>query len=387
MYRFSSRFLAIPRDIRLLWTASFLLMLGFGIYSASFYNFATEVIRIGPKQLGWLEAVRELPGFLCVVVTALAVRLAEPLLATVALGLVAVGMSAYAGVNGVPALMVWSFVWSTGLHAWMPLSSSMVMDLAESDRKGRRYGQTFGVGALGSVVGMSAVMVVGHGLGYHIWFLIGGTLAGVAALTLLQLRRDIGHAQKPRLVWKRRYSLYYALTLLEGCRKQVFFTFAVYALTKVYHTSLRMVAMLMVINGIVNFFGGPAVGRLIDRIGERKILVTSYSAMVLVFLGYAMIKHAHILYVLYCLDNLFYLSTACLTTYVQKIAEPQDLMPTLSLGVTLNHTAAVVVPLIGGYLWAGLGYPVTFFGGAVVVAISLLLAAGVGRAKVVKEPR
>jgi predicted MFS family arabinose efflux permease len=194
-----------------------------------------------------------------------------------------------------------------------------------------------------------------------------------------RVRRDIGHVDKPRFVLKGKYRLYYALTFLEGCRKQVFFTFAVFALTKVYHTHLRVIALLMLVNGLVNMFGAPVVGRLIDRIGERKILLTSYAALIFVFLGYAEIRHAHVLYVMYCLDNLFYLSTTCLTTYLQKIAAPEDLMPTLSMGVTMNHIAAVLVPLIGGYLWASLGYPVTFKGGAIVVFVSFLLASRVGR--------
>ena len=379
-----SRARCIPRDLRILWSATFVLMFGVGIYTASFYNFATEVIKIDPRQLGWLEAVRETPGFLCVLVTALIMRIAEPRLGAISLFLVAIGMSMYAGVTGVASLMLWSFVWSVGLHTWMPISSSLVMSLAEQDRKGKRLGQIFGIGALGSLVGMAAVMILGYALSYPTWFIIGGISAAIASALLLFLRRDIGCAQRPRLVWKRRYSLYYALTFLEGCRKQVFFTFAVYALTKIYHTTLQTVALLMVINSIVNLFGGPIVGRMIDRIGERKILMTSYSALILVFIGYAAIRHAHVLYVLYCLDNLFYLSTNCLTTYLQKISDAQDLMPTLSLGVTLNHSAAVLVPLIGGYLWYSLGYPVTFFGGAVVVAISMVFAARVRGGKVVK---
>jgi predicted MFS family arabinose efflux permease len=369
------------RDLRLLWLAVFTFMFGFGIYSSVFFNFATEVIKIQPQQLGIVEAVRETPGFLCVLATALTMRIAEPLLGSMTLILVSLGMGAYAWVNGVPSLLVCSFVWSVGLHTWMPLQSSLVLDLAGDGAKGKRLGQTSGIGSLGAALGMALVMIVSHKLGYHAWFLIGSAFIAAGGLIMLAIRRDIGHGAKPRFLWKRKYSLYYGLTFLEGCRKQVFFTFAVYALTKVYDTSLRTVAMLMLINNVVNFFCAPRVGKLIDRIGERRILLTSYSALILVFIGYATIHHAHILYIMYCLDNLFYLSTNCLTTYLQKIAEPQDLMPTLSLGVTLNHTAAVTVPLIGGFLWESLGYPVTFFGGAVVVAISLMLATRVGRGK------
>ncbi|MGC8862728.1 MAG: MFS transporter, partial [Armatimonadota bacterium] len=248
---------------------------------------------------------------------------------------------------------------------------------AGDGQKGKRLGQTTCVGSIGAVPGMLTVMILGKALSYPRWFLLGSAAMALAAAAMSAVRRDIGCPDKPRFVWKRRYGLYYVLTFLEGCRKQVFFTFALYALTKVYHTQLRTIALLMVANSVVNIFGAPRVGRLIDRIGERKILLASYSALVLVFIGYAQIKHAHVLYVLYCLDNLFYLSTTCLTTYLQKIAEPEDVMPSLSLGVTLNHTAAVVVPLVGGFLWASLGYPVTFMGGAVVVAVSLVLASRV----------
>ena len=369
------------RDLKLVWIAVFSLGLGFGVYNATFFNFITEFIGIQPKQLGWLEATRELPGFLCFAVAALTMRVAEPLLGAVAFVLMAVGLASMSTVHTVPVLMLWSFVWSAGLHTWMPLQSSMTMHLAGEHEKGRRLGQTAGSWSLGAVTGMAAVFIVGLRLSYQTWFLMGGGFYAVAAYLMASVRRDIGHADKPRLVWKKRYRLYYALAFLEGCRKQVFFTFAVYALTKVYHTHLRVIALLMLVNGLVNMFGAPIVGRWIDRIGERRILLTSYAALILVFIGYAEIRHAHVLYVLYCLDNLFYLSTICLTTFLQKIADPEDLMPTLSMGVTMNHIAAVLVPLIGGYLWASLGYPITFRGGAMVVFLSLLLASRVGTRK------
>ncbi|MEN6357000.1 MAG: MFS transporter [Armatimonadota bacterium] len=368
---------SLSRDLKLLWTAILVLNFGFGIYSAVFYNFATESIRIRPEQLGYVEAVRELPGFLCVGVAALAAQIAEPLLGSMALFLMAIGMGAYAVVHGIPTLLVFSFIWSVGFHSWMPLQSSLVLNLARANIKGKRLGQTLCVSSMGALAGMLAVRIVGHGFTYPQWFVFGSCWILVAAFVMLPIRRDICHPDKPKLVFKSRYKLYYGLTFLEGCRKQVFMTFAVYALTKVYHTHLKTIALLMIINSVVNILGGPIVGKLIDRIGERYILMTSYSALILVFLGYALIHHEHVLFILYCLDNFFYLSTTCLTTYLQKIADPADLTPALSMGVTFNHAAAVLVPLIGGFLWAKLGYPVTFFGGTVVVAISLILASRV----------
>lgn len=368
-----------PRDLKLVWISVFSLGVGFGIYNATFFNFITEFIRIKPTQLGWLEATRELPGLLCFVIAAFTMRVAEPLLAAFAFLMMAIGVTGISAVHSVPVLVLWSFVWSVGIHTWMPLGSSITMHLAGENEKGRRLGQTSGSWSLGCVLGMSCVLLLGPKLSYQTYYLCCGGFYLAAAAVMSRVRRDIGRTDKPALVWKRRYRLYYALTFLEGCRKQVFFTFALFALTRVYHTHLRIIALLMLVNSLVNMVGAPIVGRLIDRIGERKILLSSYAALIFVFIGYAEIKNAYFLYLMYCLDNLFYLSTTCLTTFIQKIAEPEDLMPTLSMGVTMNHIAAVLVPLTGGYLWASLGYPVTFRGGAVVVFISLLLASRVGR--------
>lgn len=368
---------SLSRDLKLLWTAIFCLSFGYGIYSAVFYNFATESLAIGPKQLGYVEALREVPGFLCVIVVALAAQTAEPLLGSIVLFLTAIGMGSYAAIHSIPSLLIFSFIWSLGLHSWMPLQSSLVLNLAQENNKGKMLGQSFCVSSAGALLGMILVRLKGHGFTYPQWFIFGSITVLIAAFLMLTIKRDICYPIKPKIAYKPKYKLYYALTFLEGCRKQVFLTFAIYALTKVYKTDLKTIALLMIINSIVNMFGGPIVGRLIDRIGERRILMTSYSSLILVFLGYATMRHEYMLFVLYCLDNFFYLSTNCLTTYLQKIADPADLTPALSMGVTFNHAAAVLVPLIGGLLWAHLGYSVTFFGGAFVVAISLLLASRV----------
>lgn len=191
---------------------------------------------------------------------------------------------------------------------------------------------------------------------------------------MFMISRDIGHKEKPRLVLKRRYSLYYLLTFLEGCRKQVFMTFAIYALVRNYGTPLQVVAILMIINNILNFILAPRVGRLIDRIGERKVITFCYAALIPVFVGYALIKVPGVLYVLYCMDSLFFLGSIGLSTYLHKIADPADLMPSLAMGVSMNHAAAVAVPVIGGFMWLKYDYPTTFLGGAVIVAISVLAA-------------
>jgi predicted MFS family arabinose efflux permease len=191
-------------------------------------------------------------------------------------------------------------------------------------------------------------------------------------MAILAISKNIGQAEKPRMVFNPKYGLYYILTLLEGCRKQVFLTFAVFLLVRNYHTPLSVVAGLMIINNIINFATSEWIGKMVDKFGEKKVLIICYSAAIPVFIGYASIGIPLLLYTLYCLDNLFYIGSIGSTTYLHKIAKPQDLHPTLAMGVSFNHAAAVAVPLIGGLLWAKYGHAVAFYGGAAVVALSVM---------------
>ncbi len=362
------------KDLRLLAFTVFCVSFGFGAYFSTFNNFAVQALNLQPSQLGRLEAIRELPGFLMFLTAALTMRIAEPILAAIAISLLAVGLGAYYNVDSVRTLLLYSMVWSIGLHAWMPLSPSMTLNLSDETNKGKRLGQMNAVGAVGTICGMALVFALGRFIGFKNIFLVAGCIAAMGAVSAGLIRRNIGHAEKPRFVFKRRYSLYYVLTFLEGCRKQVFITFAIFALVRNYHTPLQVVAALMIVNNFTNMLLAPKVGRLIDRIGERKVLAFCYAALVPVFIGYALIKHPPVLYVFYCLDNLFFLGSIGLSTYLHRIADPEDVMPSLAMGVSVNHAAAVAVPLIGAYLWSRFDYPTTFFGGAIVVAISVLAA-------------
>jgi len=361
------------RDLRLIASAVFFLYSGFGIYLATFNNFAVGVIHMQPEQLGVLEALREFPGLAMAFVLAIAMHIAEPLLGCAALMLLSAGFAGYSQTENYAPIVFYSVVWSVGLHVWMPLQSAMTLALFDEHEKGKRLGQMGAYAGLGTSVGIVLVLIFTKSVSFSTWYMTASALVMVSAIMVLFIRRDLTPPDKPRMVLKRKYGLYYALTFLEGCRKQVFITFAVYAMVREYDASLKAVAMLMLINNVTNLLAAPVVGRLIDRIGEKRVLMTSYAALIFVFLGYALIQDLPVLYVLYCLDSLLYLSTYGLTTYLNRIADSRDLVPSLSMGVTMNHVAAVAVPLVGGFLWGALGYQAAFIGGAVVVVISLNL--------------
>lgn len=174
------------------------------------------------------------------------------------------------------------------------------------------------------------------------------------------------------MVFRRRYGVYYLLQFLQGCRKQMFITFAIFALVKVHGMPVTTTMVLVLINQILVTLTGPTVGRWVDRFGERRMLSWSYLGLIVVFTGYATVTHRPTLYVLYCVDNVIFFGGIALTTYLYKIAPAEDLKPTLSMGVTMNHAAAVAAPLVGGFVWYYFGYEVIFYAGAGLALLSLI---------------
>jgi len=362
------------KDLWLIAGAIFCLSFGFGIQTSIFTNFLVEQIGIQPQNMGWLESIREVPGFLSAFITGAFTHLPEPYLAGASLLIMALGMGSYHAVSSIPALIGVSFFWSVGFHTWSPLSSSMILGLTGEKESGRRLGEMSSIGAFAGLSAMGLVYLIARTIGLRHMFLMSGMMIALSGFLVMWVRKDIGHPQKPRFLFRRRYSLYYLLTFLEGCRRQIFGTFALFALVRVYHTPVKTVALLMIINSLVNLIMAPRVGRWIDRVGEHRALLVNYTVVFFIFLGYATIHKAQILYALFLADNFFFLLSISVTTYLKKICPPEDMTPTLAMGTTWNHVAAVAVPVTGGYLWQYFGYEIAFFGGMVVVALSFLSA-------------
>ncbi len=364
------------RNLILLAAAVFILNVGFeGIYMSIYNNFIADDIGVGPRQLGLIESVRETPGFLSAFIAALTMQIPSPILAGLALLIMSVGIAAFSQIHTVGILIFWAVFWSVGFHCWAPLQPAMVLSLTKDKGKGKRLGQIWRVRDAAALVGMGLIALVGTQDILRSMFLVAGATIVVAALVVVLVSRKATHMEMPRLVAKKKYGLYYALSFFQGFRKQIFMTFAVFALVRVYGASVRAIARLMIINRIANLIFAPVIGRFVDRVGERKALSICYAALTAIFLGYGLVHSRRILYILYCLDSFIYMFSMAQTTYLNKIAPPEDVRPTLSMGVTMNHVSSVIVPIIGGLLWETSGrYEAVFFIGAFVALVSLLVA-------------
>ncbi|MDP6449336.1 MAG: MFS transporter [Lentisphaeria bacterium] len=362
-----------PRDFRLLAVAVFGVGVFFGVLLTLFNNFIVDRFGIEPHHLGYLEALREVPGLLSVLMIAMILRRPMPIAAGVAIIIMGLGIMAFSVASTVVALALFSLFWSIGFHCWIPLEQAMALRYSPPGEKGRWLGRLRSVNSAAWLAAIGGCILAMRFVGYPGLFIAAGIVTAIGGGVLMFATREPAADMEKRLVFKRRYRLYYALNFLQGCRKQTFITFAIFALVKVHGMPVETTMILVLINQILVTLTGPLMGRLVDRFGERAMLSASYAGLVFVFLGYAIVEHRPSLYVLYCIDNLIFFGGIALTTYLHKIAPQEELKPTLSMGVTMNHVAAVAAPLIGGLAWYHFGYKIIFFSGSILAFISVIV--------------
>jgi predicted MFS family arabinose efflux permease len=181
-------------------------------------------------------------------------------------------------------------------------------------------------------------------------------------------------SRKRKVVFRREYWVYYALTFMMGCRRHIFTTFAIFLLVQVYGISVRQTATLFLVNHIIITYAGAQLGRLVARFGERKVLTANFTGLVFVFLGYAFVPYVPILFALFVLDHVFFGFNLAVESYFQKIARaPEEITSNVSMAQTINHVAALIVPVLGGILWARIAPSATFLAGVAITLISLAL--------------
>ena len=362
------------RDFKLLAVAIYANGIYFGIRLTLYNNFIVDRLGIEPHQLGYIESLREVPGFLNVLFIALMIRLPPQIVGGISLVVMGMGIGAFAELTTITQLTLFSLVGSIGFHCWIPTQQALSLEYSPPGEKGRWLGQLRSVSSAGWLLTVGFCIVAYDFLQYEGLFLLAGAAAALGGLAIMFASRPSRPETEKGFVLKRRYWVYYALNVLQGVRRQMFITFAVFALVKIHGMPVKTTMMLVLINQVLIMLSSPKIGRMLDRYGERRMLSVSYFCLTLIFTGYAVITDRPILYVLFCLDNLVFFGPMAMTTYLNKIATKEDLRPTLSMGVTMNHVAAVIGPVIGGYVWEAYGYQVIFFSGAILAFVSLGLS-------------
>lgn len=354
----------------------FFVALGQGLFNGVTTNYFVNVLGLSGQQVLWMTGIREIPGLSLMLIAALIMPLPLSQRTGMSLILMGVGFALYATVHSYLALAAVVILASIGFHSWMPLSSSLALALSQRETSGQTLGTLSAISALASIFGMTIAGLLAVRLPLSIFFVLGGLCILMGGLLVFRIPHSVGrenHSQ-PRMLLKRRYWLYYVLTFFEGSRMQVFSAFGTLVLVQTYGLDARQISLLMVTSGIVNFLFARRLGRALDVVGERVTLSVSYVLLALCFVGYATVHNALFLCGMLVGINLLVTLSMGLSTYVNRIAPPEELTPTLSAGVSVNHISSVGMSLLAGSLLAIVGYEALCWGAVGLIMVSVPFA-------------
>jgi predicted MFS family arabinose efflux permease len=360
--------------------------LGFALnaHSGVVTNFFEEVLKLKGPEFGYITAIREVGGFLLIFLTAVLYRVSLQRLTAGALVLLAAGYILYGFSTSFLTVIPWVVITSFGFHTVLQTQYSLGMSLTTESKSGAILGRMAAVGQAGTFAALALMFLIFHFhlLSYRTTFIILGIVALIGAVAIVRFpHMHEGQVRKvppkrERIVWKRDYRYYYVLNVLDGARQQVFFSFGLWVLVNRFSMSVSQISLLLLAMAFISMVSSSWVGRRIDRHGEKLAISVVNIAYVAALVGFATVGNvwgAGLFYLVYALISP--VSTIAATTYVGKIAVPEDVAPTLAMGLTLFHATAIVVPVAAGYILNYVGYQIPFY----IACVFALAAIGVTR--------
>ncbi|WP_147108585.1 MFS transporter [Tateyamaria sp. syn59] len=347
------------RPTALLFLMAFAMPIGFSVWLALLNNFVVDAANFDGADIGLLHAIREIPGFLAVGVILVIMVMREQVLGLVSLVMLGVATALTAQFPEMGGILALTFISSIGFHYYETVNQSLQLQWLPKDRAPQMLGWLMAAGSTATFLVYFVIMILWEPLGltYNTVYMVGGGITAAIAIIAMFAYPQF-EAPTPQLktfVLRRRYWLYYALQFMSGARRQIFMVFAGFMMVEKFGFEVHELTALYLINLMVNILVAPLLGRIVARFGEQKALIFEYAGLVCVFLAYGGVYFMGwglmIAAVLYVLDHIFFGLALALKTYFQKIADPADIAPTAAVAFTINHIAAVGLPVPLGLLW------------------------------------
>lgn len=356
---------------------SIVVPIAFSSWMALLNNFVIEKANFDGADIGLLQSVREIPGFLAFTAVFVLLFIREQKFILLSLCALTLGTALTGFFPSLFGLLLTTLLMSTGFHYFETLKQSLSLQWLSKEEAPEMLGKFISVGALASLCTYGALWVCLEVLHMDFkWVYL--SFGGVGFLLVLwmtfafpQFKSEV--PQNKKLVLRKRYWLYYALTFMSGARRQIFTVFAGFLMVEKFGYSAADITMLFLINYLFNFLFAKKIGRFIGKVGERKALMFEYTGLICVFVGYALVQSAEWAAALYVVDHLFFALALAIKTYFQKIADPADMASTAGVAFTINHIAAVFIAVTFGLIWL-VSPAAVFYIGAAMAGVSFALS-------------
>jgi predicted MFS family arabinose efflux permease len=346
---------------------------GLQTWRTLFNNFSVEIVGLDGHHIGVIQSVREVPGFLALFAIFFLYLIKEHRLSAVSILILGIGVAVTGLLPFYSGVILTTLVMSLGFHYYETTKQSLTLQYFDSHTSPWVFGKQRSFAAATNIcIGLFIYLLSNH-LGFgQLYIIFGGSIVLISFWAFFQNPDKKNMIpQKKKMIVKRKYWLYYFLTFMAGARRQIFVAFAIFLMVKKFEYSVKEISILFVLNNAVNFFLSPLIGKAIIRFGERRVLSIEYFSLIFIFLAYTVVESKIVIAVLYILDHILFNFAIAIRSYFQKIGDPQDIAPTMAVGFTFNHIAAVMLPVIGGFLWI-LDYRIPFVIGAGCSLISFL---------------
>ena len=361
--------------ITLLILSSIAMPIAFSTWMVLLNNFSVERASFTGIEIGILQSIREIPGFLAFTIIFLLFYFKEQYFAIFSLALTGFGVAITGFLPTVYGLYFTTIIMSTGFHYFETAKNSLSLQWLSKEEAPPVLGKLIAFSSITSLFLYCIIWILLEffNLDYKFIFLIAGLICIFISLYLFISFPlfEIKNKQHKKIILKKEYSLYYILIFLSGARRQIFVVFAAFLMVEKFGYSASQVTLLFLINYIFNWFFAERIGRFINIFGEKKCLIFEYIGLVLVFTSYAFVTNAYIAAGLYIVDHMFFALAIAINTYFQKIADPNDIASTAGVSFTINHIAAVFIPVILGFVWIN-SHSIVFLIGALFALLSLI---------------
>ncbi len=356
---------------------TFIMSLVFSVWQVLLNNFVIEQAQFTGAEIGVLQSLREIPGFLAFTAIFILLLIREQAFALLSLALLCVGVAITGFFPQVLGLYLTTILMSVGFHYFETINQSLTLQWVDKKETAGFLGKALAWRSAAALTGYASIWVIMSWLKLdYVWMyaLIGCLgLLMVITITVYFPKFEVTEPQHKKLLLRKRYWLYYLLTFFSGARRQIFMVFAGFMMVEKFGYSVSEITALFLINYVINLLFAPAIGRFIGRIGERRALTIEYLGLIIIFVSYALVEHPQMAAALYVIDHLLFAMAIAIKTYFQKIADNKDIAATMSVSFTINHIAAVVIPVLLGLLWLHSPQAVFYIGAGFAVC-SLLLA-------------